>query len=274
VNTADDRRSGPAARGASEKPAGTAEAPSDLERRVRALGDWFHNLRLNGVETAPGHFLGDYPAVKWRRFAHAVPADLHGWTVLDIGCNAGFYSLEMKRRGADRVVAVDTDPRYLAQAQLAAEVTGLHLELRQGSVYELAGWHERFDLVLFMGVLYHLRHPLLALDILREHVVDRMLVFQSMLRGSSATPTVAADYEFEDTSPFAGEAYPRLYFVEHRYAGDMTNWWIPNRACAEAMLRSAGFRIVGHPEVEVFICEPSPDPLWRPSSEELTWLKR
>ena len=107
---------------------GTAPDRNAIVERVQALGDWFHNLRLRGVETAPHHFLGDYPAVKWKRFAHAIPSDLHGWSVLDIGCNAGFYSLEMKRRGADRVVGVDADPRYLAQARLAAEVEELDIE--------------------------------------------------------------------------------------------------------------------------------------------------
>src|SRR5438270_754214 len=90
--------------------------PAEIERRVRGLGDWFHNMTLGGVQTAPHHFLGDYPAVKWKHFAHVIPTDLRGASVLDIGCNAGFYSLEMKRRGAERVVAIDSDPRYLAQA--------------------------------------------------------------------------------------------------------------------------------------------------------------
>ena len=76
-----------------------------IERRVRELGPWFHNIDLGGVQTAPDHFLGDYPAVKWQRFAHAIPRDLTGRTVLDIGCNGGFYAIEMKRRGAERVVA-------------------------------------------------------------------------------------------------------------------------------------------------------------------------
>src|SRR5689334_4667138 len=75
-----------------------------IERRVRELGNWFHNLDLQGVKTAPNHFLGDYPMLKWRNFAASIPRDLHGKTVLDIGCNAGFYSIEMKKRGADRVV--------------------------------------------------------------------------------------------------------------------------------------------------------------------------
>src|SRR3954462_3750476 len=95
----------------------------EIRRRVDALGPWFHNLDLGGVKTAPDHFLGDYPAVKWRGVSGAVPRDLTGGTVLDIGCNGGFYALEMKRRGAKRVVAVDADPDYLAQARFAAEVT-------------------------------------------------------------------------------------------------------------------------------------------------------
>jgi tRNA (mo5U34)-methyltransferase len=245
-----------------------------IETRIQALGEWFHNLTLNGVQTAPGHFLGDYPAVKWQRFAHAIPADLHGWTVLDVGCNAGFYSQEMKKRGADRVLAVDSDPRYLEQARFAAAINGLEIEFKQLSVYELPMLRQRFDLVLFMGVLYHLRHPLLALDILHDHAVEKMLVFQSMLRGSLAAAVFDRDYEFNDTSPFAHVSYPHLYFVEHRYAGDPTNWWIPNRGCAEAMLRSAGFRIVDHPEEEVFICRRAPEPFQRRRDEELTWLKQ
>src|ERR1041385_5976485 len=60
----------------------------EIEQRVRALGQWFHNIDLRGVKTAPDHFLGDYPNIKWRNFAHAVPADLTGKSVLDVGCNA------------------------------------------------------------------------------------------------------------------------------------------------------------------------------------------
>src|SRR3954449_2589444 len=130
----------------------------EIRKTVEALGPWFHNIELAGVETAPDHFLGNYPAVKWKRFPGDLPADLSGRSVLDIGCNVGFYSIEMKRRGAERVVGIDFDERYLAQARLAAEVSGLEIEFRQLSVYEVGRLHERFDVVLFMGVLYHLRH--------------------------------------------------------------------------------------------------------------------
>jgi tRNA (mo5U34)-methyltransferase len=226
----------------------------ELRGRIKALEPWFHNLKLYGMETAPDHFLGDYPSFKWRSFQNALPADLSDKSVLDIGCNGGFYSLEMKRRGARRVVAIDFDERYLAQARLAADVLGEEIEFHNLSVYDVEQLGERFDIVLFMGVLYHLRHPLLALDLIHEHVAGDVLVFQSMLRGSDTRSRIEQDYSFHDSSPFGGDGYPVMYFVEHRYAGDPTNWWIPNAAAAEAMLRSAGFVIEAHPESEVYVC--------------------
>jgi tRNA (mo5U34)-methyltransferase len=227
----------------------------EIEQRVRSLGQWFHNIDLRGVKTAPDHFLGDYPNIKWQRFAHAVPEDLTGKSVLDVGCNAGFYSIEMKRRGASRVVAIDSDEVYLNQGRFAAEVSGYpDIEFRNMSVYDVGSLGERFDVVIFMGVLYHLRHPLLALDTLYEAAVKDMLIFQSMQRGSADVVPVEENYQFWDTSVFEQDGYPLMYFVEHRYANDPTNWWIPNRACVEAMLRSAGFSIEAHPEDEVYIC--------------------
>src|SRR5438477_55751 len=107
-----------------------------LTKQVEELGEWFHNIDLLGVPTAPRHFLGDFPNIKWKHIARAIPTDLSGATVLDVGCNGGFY------------------------------------------------------------------------------------------------------------------------FIEKKYAGDQTNWWIPNKSAAEAMLRSSGLEIVSNPESETWICEP------------------
>jgi len=225
-----------------------------IRERAASLGTWFHNIDLNGVQTAPDHFLNDYPNVKWQMFRHAVPEDLSGKSVLDIGCNAGFYSIEMKQRGARRVVGIDFDDRYLAQARFAAEVKAQEIEFRKLSVYDVAEIGERFDIVLFMGVLYHLRHPLLALDLIHDHVAADLLIYQSMQRGSAEEYPVQADYSFFQQDHFEERGYPKLHFIEHEYAGDWTNWWAPNAACSAAMLRSAGFAILEHPEDEVFIC--------------------
>jgi len=232
----------------------TTMSREEISARVRSLGRWFHNLELGGVQTAPDHFLGDFPRVFYRRFADALPPDLSGKSVLDIGCNGGFYSIEMKRRGAARVLGIDTDERYLAQARFAVEVAGVDVELRQLDVYRVHELGERFDVVLFLGVLYHLRHPLLALDLLHRFVVEDLLVFQCMQRGSETVMAPALDYPFEQTGMFEDPGWPRLHFIEHSYADDWTNWWVPNRACTEAMLRSSGFVIQAHPEREVYLC--------------------
>jgi tRNA (mo5U34)-methyltransferase len=230
----------------------------EIENQVRRLGPWFHNLDLAGVQTAPEHFLGDYPRVKWQRFAHAIPDNLADKTVLDIGCNGGFYSIEMKRRGAARVVGIDSDNDYLLQARLAAEICGVDIELRKLSVYDVGALAEKFDVVLFMGVLYHLRHPLLALDLIRRHVAKDLFVFQSMQRGSNEVASLEDDYEFWNEDVFEKPGFPRLCFIEKKYSGDPTNWWVPNRACSEAMLRSAGFTIEANPEAEVYVCRCAP----------------
>jgi tRNA (mo5U34)-methyltransferase len=247
-----------------------------LADEIAALAPWFHNIDLGGVATAPDHFLGDYPNFKFARFAAAIPADLTGKTVLDIGCNAGFYSVEMKRRGAARVLGIDSDERYLAQGRLAARTLGFDrdIEFRNLSVYDVAALGERFDLVIFMGVLYHLRHPLLALDLIREHVAGDLMLFQTMQQGSTAAYDAPENHPFHKPGTFDPPdyfddlAYPRMHFIERRFADDWTNWWAPNRACSEAMLRASGFTIEAHPEDEVYLCRVAPIPYgdWGPAA--------
>ena len=245
-------------------------ATGHLRAEIAALAPWFHNIDLGGIHTAPDHFLGDYPRAKFAGFADAIPADLSGKSVLDIGCNAGFYSVEMKRRGAARVVGIDSDERYLAQGRLAARVLGFDgIEFRNLDVYQVAQLGERFDLVIFMGVLYHLRHPLLALDLIREHVAGDLMLFQTMQQGSDEIADVPEDHPFfvpgtwDKPAYFDDPGYPRMHFIERSYAGDWTNWWAPNRAGSAAMLRATGFEIVANPEAEVFVCRTAPVPYAR-----------
>lgn len=232
-----------------------AAARGDLKRRIQALGDWFHNLDLHGIQTAPDHFLGDFPSVKWKHVADEIPNDLSGARVLDIGCNGGFYSIEMKRRGAERVLGIDVDERYLNQARFAAQVLGQNIEFQKLSVYDVDSIPGQFDYVLFMGVFYHLRYPLLALDKVIKKVSGR-LIFQSMTRGAEETTTWNENYQFWERAIFFNSSFPAMYFIEKSYSNDYTNWWIPNTAAVEAMLRSSGLEILAHPESETWICAP------------------
>ena len=228
----------------------------ELSRRVSEMGEWFHNIDLNGVLTAPNQFLGDFPNVKWKSIAPALPADLGGASVLDIGCNGGFHSIALKKRGAGRVLGLDVDDRYLQQARFASQVLGLEIEFAKCSVYDVDSISGQFDYVLFMGVFYHLRYPLYALDKVIKKVKGS-LVFQTMVRGALTSPDLRDDYHFWNTEVFTRPDFPCMYFIEKKYAGDPTNWWIPNHGAMEAMLRSAGLEIRAHPEQETWICAPS-----------------
>lgn len=226
-----------------------------IRERVVELGPWFHDLELRGVRTAPDHPLGNFLRDLWSQVEGAFPAEMTGKTVLDIGCNGGFYSQQLHARGA-RVTAVDHDPDYLAQARFAAEVVGADIEFHQMDVYEVDRLGRQFDYVLFMGVLYHLRYPLLALDKVAKLPRER-LVFQSMLRGSQEVVETEPDYPISERAIFADPGFPAMYFLENRYASDPTNWWVANRAGMEAMLRSAGLRIDRRVGSEVYFCSPA-----------------
>jgi tRNA (mo5U34)-methyltransferase len=230
-------------------------ASASLEERIRELGPWFHDLDLHGVRTAPGHPLGPFLEELWEQVEPAFPADMTGKTVLDIGCNAGFYSLRLHARGA-RVTWIDHDEHYLRQARFAAEVLGADIEYRVLDVYDVERLGRQFDYVLFMGVFYHLRHPLLALDRVAGLTRERM-VFQTMIRGLPGAYRLEADYPITQRAIFDDPRMPAMYFIEHQYAGDPTNWWIPNDSGMEAMLRSAGLRIEAHPAREVYFCSPA-----------------
>ena len=233
----------------------TLEAAPHTDPELARLGPWFHNLHLpDGRETAPDHPLGDFPAFKWRELAPALPADLSGKRALDIGCNAGFYSVELARRGAD-VLGIDHDERYLRQASWARSEFGLddRIELRQLDVYDLARLADRFDLVLFMGVLYHLRYPLLALDLVASRTRD-LLVLQTLTAPGEEEAETPQDLPLDARGRLRDPSWPATAFVEHSLAGDPTNWWVPTTGCVEAMARTAGFSVVARPGHELFVC--------------------
>jgi tRNA (mo5U34)-methyltransferase len=223
---------------------------------VRALGPWFHNLHLpNGEQTAPDHPLGDFPAYKWAEIAPSLPEDLRGARVLDIGCNAGFYAFELAARGAD-VLAIDHDAHYLRQAEWASrqiDVVGT-IAFREMGVYDLARVADQFDVVLFLGVLYHLRYPMLGLDLVAERVRGTLVLQTLTMPGGETEGHTPADVGFTDRARLRHVDWPAMAFVEHRLAGDPTNWWVPSAAAVEAMVRTTGLAVVERPGHEIWIC--------------------
>jgi len=106
-----------------------------------------------------------------------------------------------------------------------------------------------------MGVFYHLRYPLLALDIVAEKV-SRYLIFQSVAIGECGSGSAPEDVNFQTLSALECPSWPQMAFVEHTFCHDATNWWIPNRAAVAGMLRSTGMRIEIAVDADTLICSP------------------
>jgi tRNA (mo5U34)-methyltransferase len=225
-----------------------------VEQAVRELGWWYQHFELpSGVWTGDGIAPAYDPAERWRWIAPHVPDDLAGASVLDVGGNAGYFSLQMKLRGAGRCVLVEPIEEFAAQARFVFSQFKVDVKVVVDDVhtYCLTG-REHFDYVLFLGLLYHLRYPLLVLDRLAEMTRVR-LVLQSMIIGSPVPNVPGPDADLEQVS---NDGFPRLAFVEYAFRGDRTNWWLPNYAALDALARSAGLRVLERPTPELLITEP------------------
>jgi len=226
-----------------------------LERKIYSMGPWFHNLHLpDGTQTAPNHPLGDFPLFKWKKISETIPERLKGWSVLDIGCNAGFYSFELAKRGAN-VTGIDLDGHYLKQARWAATQYNLdgRVRFRKMQIYDLVHSTNTYDMVLFMGVFYHLRYPLLALDIVTQKF-KKLLLFQTLTMPGEEVVDPIEDLAIEKRDVMLSPGWPKMAFIENSLSGDATNWWAPNHSAVEAMLRSSGLKILKRPDHEVYLC--------------------
>lgn len=217
---------------------GSDEAKQELMDRIRELGPWYHNIVFSGIDTNATD--PDYPARRWRHFEPHVPDDLTGKTVLDIGCDAGYFSLELKKRHAERVVAIDIMAYRLAQVRFASYWFDLPIEPRELDVYDVERLKTTFDVIVFPGVLYHLKHPLYALEKV-ANVCTGTLFFQSATRGSEEDFTPADDYPATEVEVFERPEFPKLYFIEKSLNADDSNWWLATTSCLKAMLRVSGF---------------------------------
>jgi len=158
----------------------------------------------------------------WDR--HGFPADFSGKTVLDVGCNGGFFSLVAKLRGAKRVMGVDRRIDRIDQARLIREITAIDVDFQVGDGQNLDEHVGPFDFTINTGVMYHLQDPMHFLARVGRITREAMFVESELL-----------------TDPRCAE---HAWFIEKTYAGDPSNWWIFGPLCLERMLRTAGFRHV------------------------------
>jgi tRNA (mo5U34)-methyltransferase len=197
----------------------------ELKRRVSEVR-WFHSIDLGQGIVTPGR---DRSASKLRTLRF--PERMDGRTVLDIGAFDGFFAFEAERRGAKRVVAVDSivwnSPDYgKAGFELAREALGSSVVDHESEVADLRPEDiGTFDIVLFLGVLYHLRDPLGALTAVASVCADQLIL--------------------ETFVDLLGCGRPAAAFYPHdELGGDPSNWWGPNVPAVEGMLKAVGFTTV------------------------------
>src|SRR6478672_2048788 len=160
------------------------DAGRRAQEAIAKQDKWHHRIEVAPGVWTPG--LQDTPTVLSQI---EMPDDLTGMRVLDIGARDGFFTFEAERRGAREVVALDNEPPDHTGFGIAATLLGSKASYLTENVYSLdPERYGRFDLVLFLGVIYHLRHPLLALDrihdvcapeallVVETHMIDEGLV--------------------------------------------------------------------------------------------------
>ena len=196
------------------------------EWRSRLLqGGWWHSFELPDGSRIQG--VSELASQKMRIAQFPIPQDLAGKRVLDVGAWDGWFSFEMERRGAE-VLAIDRfeNPRFYE----IRSMLGSRVEYRQLDVYEVSprtvGY---FDIVLFMGVLYHLKHPLLAL----ERVC-------SVAREMAAVESFVLT-EQHGLTPEQEPGNLLRYFEDDDFGGQVDNWFAPTANCMMALCRTAGF---------------------------------
>ena len=224
-----------------------------------SLGWWYQHFQLpSGLWTGDGREPAYYPERRWEFIEPFVPADLAGATVLDLGGNAGYFSIQMMRRGAARCVLVDPFPEFVRQAEFAARQFGVKMDLicEDAHTYCLTT-EERFDYVLLLGLLYHLKYPGLVLDRAAEMTKTRIYVATAVIGPEVEGPAKKPNYErLTDDDLLLDPGFPKLAFIEERYNNDPTNWWLPNHAALPALMRSAGLRVIARPHSHVLVAEP------------------
>ncbi|HEX2834290.1 MAG TPA: class I SAM-dependent methyltransferase [Thermoanaerobaculia bacterium] len=216
------------------------------ETEIRALiaqhGRWWHEIEVAPGIVTPGDDSNrsKLPILD----ALGLPRDMRGLRLLDIGCSDGYFSFEAERRGAE-VVAIDFVPEGYTGFATARRILDSNVEYRMDNVYNLTPeTYGTFDVVLFLGVLYHLRKPLVALDAIRSVLKDGGQLFVGtmmideyvQLPDGSVTSLEALNPVLKDIPLW--QAYPG-----DSLNGDYTNCFAPNRRALEVALTEARLRV-------------------------------
>lgn len=254
------------------KPATAAFSAQEIQQRIDSVGFWFHSIDVGGGLTTPGRKSAQ--ALREELDSLRLP-DLRGKTVLDIGAFDGFYSFEAEARGASAVTAVDhyvwsmdlvEHDKHWKESSARGVIPKAYQEMPYWRPNELPGKrafdvaHElrgsnvrpivadfmemdlkalgTFDVVLYLGVLYHMENPL-----------------ESLKRVAAVTREVAVIETHAIAIPGLEDRAICEFYETNELNNDVSNWWGPNRRALEGLCRAAGFSrvdtIVGRGSVPI-----------------------
>lgn len=214
------------------------DASRRAEEAIAKQAKWHHRIEVAPGVTTPG--LQETPALLAQI---SMPEDLTGMRVLDIGARDGFFTFEAEKRGAAEVVALDNEPPDHTGFAIAAELLGSKATYVTENVYALDQERfGRFDLVLFLGVIYHLRHPLLALDRIHDVTADDgLMLIETHMIDEGLVDAEGNWRKLADFSPELTGLPIAQYYPGDMLGSDPTSQWAPNRVALEGWLRGAGF---------------------------------
>jgi len=228
----------------------------EIANKISQFSNWYQT-----IEVAPGIFTPGRRNCQEILNMLDLPTDCSGLRVLDIGASDGFFSIALEKRGASEITAIDRLDSEKSGFPILKEIFDSKVNYVNESVYNISSErYGKFDIVLCLGVFYHLRHPLLALERIREVTKD-LLYLESF----------AIDNRFvtrNGSTPLSGISQDLLtvpimqFYPRNELDNDYSNWWGPNTACLRDMLASTNFTVIWKKTVGdrvVFKCKTNSD---------------
>jgi len=210
----------------------------EIFERINSVKNWYHRIEIRPGIITPG--INDSPAVL--RILN-IPEDCSGLKVLDLGTRDGFYAFELEKRGAN-VVAIDYFPADKTGFKVAAELLNSKVNYIHDNIYNISREkYGQFDIVLFLGLLYHLPDPMLALSIIRS-VCRSTLYLESYVTDNAFLLPDGSAVPINSISKHLLDIPVMQFFPKDSAYNDYANYWGPNLKCLELMLIENNFEVL------------------------------
>jgi tRNA (mo5U34)-methyltransferase len=216
----------------------------EVHRQLGEVAYWYHRIEVARGITTPG--VHD-SAAELRLLE--LPQDCGGLRALDIGARDGFFAFELEKRGAE-VLAIDHISETQTGFAVAKNLLGSKVRFELTNVYDLSvERHGMFDIVLFLGILYHLRNPLLALDRVRSVCKDRMWLESHVIDHALLDTATGKTRDLKEVAPTLASTPIMQFFPRAELNQDFSNWWGPNIACLRALVAASNFSVQSEAQV-------------------------